>query len=53
MKLSRPQHSAPAIRIALGLAVLGLATGAAFAAWASQADEIFLSMVEAGLSWCL
>jgi hypothetical protein len=39
-------------KIALGVAVLSAATGAAFAAWVENSDEIFLSLVESGLSWC-
>ena len=36
-----------------GLAVLALATGAAFAAWLQHGAAIFLSLAEAGLKWCL
>ena len=40
-------------KIALGVAVFAAATGVAFAAWAENGGAIFLSMVEAGMAWCL
>lgn len=40
-------------KIALGVAALGAATGAAFAAWIENDAGIFRAMVEAGLSWCM
>lgn len=52
MRLSAP-FTLPATAKLLGGAVaLSAATGAAFASWIDQGDGIFLSMVEAGLSWC-
>ena len=35
-----------------GLALLAVATGAAFGAWLQHGAAIFLSMAEAGLAWC-
>ncbi|MBN9134979.1 MULTISPECIES: hypothetical protein [Phyllobacterium] len=30
-----------------------MATGATFAAWFNHGDTIFLSLIQAGLSWCI
>ena len=35
-----------------GLALLDVATGAAFGAWLQHGAAIVLSMAEAGLAWC-
>lgn len=40
-------------KIALGVAALAAATGVAFAAWVENGDEIFVSMIQAGLAWCM
>lgn len=40
-------------KIVLGVVAAAAATGAAFAAWAANGDEIFMSMIDAGLSWCM
>lgn len=40
-------------KIALGVAVLAAATGVAFAAWVENGDEMFASMIQAGLAWCM
>jgi hypothetical protein len=39
--------------IALALAGIAAATGAAFAAWVNNADGIFMSVIESGLAWCM
>ncbi len=52
MKLTAPMPFATAARIALGFAVLAVATGLAFGAWLDQGAGIFLAMVDAGLAWC-
>lgn len=38
--------------IALGLATFAVATGLAFASWLDKGAGIFMSLVEAGMSWC-
>ncbi|MGF7004849.1 hypothetical protein [Aminobacter sp. BE322] len=38
--------------IALGLAAFAAATGLAFASWLDKGAGIFMSLVEAGMSWC-
>ncbi len=40
-------------KIALGVAVLAAATGAAFAAWIDNGGEMLASMFQAGLAWCM
>ncbi|MGE0283643.1 MAG: hypothetical protein AB7P20_23920 [Rhizobiaceae bacterium] len=40
------------MKIALGVALVAAATGAAFAAWIDNGDEMLMSMFEAGLAWC-
>ena len=40
-------------KIGLGVAMFAAATGVAFAAWVENSDEIFISMVQAGLAWCM
>lgn len=40
-------------KIALGVALVAAATGAAFAAWVENGDAIFMTMIDAGLSWCM
>ncbi|MBX3596862.1 MAG: hypothetical protein KF874_04735 [Rhizobiaceae bacterium] len=42
-----------AAKLTLGAAMLAGATGAAFAAWLNHGDEIFLSVIESGLAWCM
>jgi hypothetical protein len=32
--------------------LLAAATGAAFAAWTANASDIFVTMIQSGLSWC-
>jgi hypothetical protein len=39
-------------KAALGVAALAAATGLAFASWLDQGEGIFMTMVDAGLSWC-
>ena len=52
MKLLASTSLAAATKLVLGVALLAAATGAAFAAWVENGAGIFLSLVEAGLSWC-
>ena len=33
-------------------ALLAIGTGAAFAGWAAHGPDIFMSMIQSGLSWC-
>ena len=40
------------LKIALGVALVAAATGAAFAAWIDHGDDMLMSMFEAGLAWC-
>lgn len=39
-------------KAALGVAALAAATGLAFGSWLDQGEGIFMTMVDAGLSWC-
>jgi hypothetical protein len=39
-------------KILAGAAVLAAATGLAFASWIDHGAAIFMTMVEAGISWC-
>jgi hypothetical protein len=32
--------------------VFAAVTGAAFAAWAAHGPDIFMAMIQSGLSWC-
>jgi len=41
-----------ALKIALGVALVAAATGAAFAAWIDNGDAMLISMFESGLAWC-
>ncbi|WP_183260383.1 hypothetical protein [Aminobacter niigataensis] len=38
--------------IALGLAAFAASSGLAFASWLDKDAGIFMSLVEAGMSWC-
>lgn len=38
--------------IALGVTAFAAATGLAFASWLDKDAGIFMSLVEAGMSWC-
>lgn len=40
-------------KIAVAVIAFAGATGAAFAAWVDNGDEIFASMIQAGLAWCM
>lgn len=40
------------LKIALGAALFAAATGAAFAAWIDNGDDMLMSMFETGLAWC-
>lgn len=41
-----------AAKILAGAALLAAATGLAFASWIDHGAAIFMTMVEAGISWC-
>jgi hypothetical protein len=41
-----------AAKILAGAALLAAATGLAFASWIDHGGAIFMTMVEAGISWC-
>jgi glucokinase len=49
--LSHPSMPTVA-KIAAALAVLGAATGLAFASWVDKGAAIFMATVESGLAWC-
>lgn len=40
-------------KIVLGVVAVGAATGAAFAAWVENGDQMLASMFQAGLAWCM
>ena len=55
MPAMNAQRSLPVsflVKAALGVAALAAATGLAFASWLDQGEGIFMTMVDAGLSWC-
>ena len=55
MPAMNAQRSLPVsflVKAALGVAALAGATGLAFASWLDQGEGIFMTMVDAGLSWC-
>lgn len=52
MKLPVSLPASTIAKYALGGLVLAGLTGAAFASWIDQGADIFLAMVDAGLSWC-
>ncbi|WP_269930376.1 hypothetical protein [Aminobacter sp. HY435] len=52
MKQAQPISLARTASIALGLAAFAAASGLAFASWLDNSDGIFMSLVEAGMSWC-
>jgi hypothetical protein len=52
MNAHGPVSVSTAAKIALGAAVLAAAAGIAFASWLDQGAGIFMTMVDAGLSWC-
>ena len=49
MNLGRHRFALP---LALSLAALAVATGAAFGAWVDNGAAIFLTLAQTGLSWC-
>lgn len=53
-KMKRAQHISLATTawIALGATVFAGATGLAFASWLDKDAGIFMSLVDAGMSWC-
>lgn len=52
MKQAQPISLSRTAWIALGLAAFAAASGLAFASWLDKSDGIFMSLVEAGMSWC-
>jgi len=41
-----------AIKYLAGLTLLAAAGGIAFAAWAENGSDIFVTMIQSGMSWC-
>lgn len=52
MRQLQPTSLATTAGIALGVAAFAAMTGLAFAAWLDNGASIFLSLVDAGMSWC-
>ncbi|MEP9388669.1 hypothetical protein [Mesorhizobium sp. KR9-304] len=52
MKQVSPLPVSTVAKIALGAALLAVATGLAFASWIDKGAGIFMATVEAGLAWC-
>ncbi|WP_340667918.1 hypothetical protein [Phyllobacterium sp.] len=53
MKTS-PSISTPRLMLYAALALgASVATGLTFAAWFNNSDSIFLSLINAGLAWCM
>ncbi|WP_378949971.1 hypothetical protein [Mesorhizobium sp. ANAO-SY3R2] len=52
MKQVQPISLATTAWIALGATAFAAATGLAFASWLDKDAGIFMSLVEAGMSWC-
>jgi len=53
MRLPAPTTLPHSAKLAIGIAALAAATGAAFAAWANNGAGIFLALVESRLAWCM
>ncbi len=41
------------LKIILVVVAFAAASGAAFAAWVDQGDDMLMSMFQAGLAWCM
>ena len=52
MKITAPASLGSLAKIAVALALLGAATGLAFAGWLDRGAGIFMALAESGLSWC-
>lgn len=52
MKLAQPISLSTTVWVALGVASFAAAAGIGFAAWLDKDAGIFMSLVEAGMSWC-
>ena len=52
MKQAQPISLMRTASIALALTAFAAASGLAFASWLDKSEGIFLSLVEAGMSWC-
>lgn len=52
MKQPLPKSLKTVAWIALGLAAFAASSGLAFASWLDKDAGIFMSLVEAGMSWC-
>jgi DNA-binding IclR family transcriptional regulator len=52
MKQALPISLSATAWIAFGLMVFAAASGLAFASWLDKDAGIFMSLVEAGMSWC-
>ena len=52
MKQAQPISLAGIASLTLVLTAFAAASGLAFASWLDNSDGIFMSLVEAGMSWC-
>ncbi|MCA0275311.1 MAG: hypothetical protein LCH86_04820 [Proteobacteria bacterium] len=52
MKQAQPISLSTTAWLALGAAAFAAASGLAFASWLDKAGGIFMSLVDAGMSWC-
>ncbi len=52
MKQPPQQHALGTAKMAVGVTVLALATGAAFAFWLDKGAAILMATIESGLAWC-
>lgn len=52
MKQAQPISLSRTAGIALAVTAFAAATGLVFASWMDQGAGIFMSLVEAGMSWC-
>ena len=51
---SSPSITTPRLMLYTALALLAsVVTGLTFAAWFNNSDSIFLSLINAGLAWCM
>ncbi|WP_395450840.1 hypothetical protein ACHMW7_14170 [Aminobacter sp. UC22_36] len=52
MKQAQPISLKTTAWVALGLGAFAAASGLAFASWLDKGAGIFMSLVDAGMSWC-
>ena len=53
MESNAPDGNGRLAVIATIVLALAVASGVAFAAWADKSAEIFLTLTQSGLNWCL